>query len=248
MEYVELHARSAFSFLRGASSPASLVEEAAALGLGALALTDRDGVYGIPRLHQAAGAVGVRPITGAELTLEDGGVLPVLVRSQKGYRNLCQLLTRAHLRGSKGNAPVLWSELHEFADGLVALTGDEEGAVQRALAGGGPAAGLEVVRRLEERFGTDNVFVELQRRLTREDAPLQQQLLALAHEHGRGALRAGGRARSAGRLHVHSKPHAFGRRRSSSFSQRRATSAASRADAASLCPLSGGGSQHRASC
>ena len=122
MSYVELHARSAFSFLRAASSPASLVEEAASLGLSALALTDRDGVYGIPRLHGAAASAGVRPITGAELTLAGGGVLPVLVRSQKGYRNLCQLLTRAHLRGSKGNAPVFWEELGEFSEGLVALT------------------------------------------------------------------------------------------------------------------------------
>ncbi len=182
MSYVELHARSAFSFLRAASSPANLVEEAASLGLPALALTDRDGVYGIPRLHGAAASVGLRPITGAELTLAGGAVLPVLVRSQKGYRNLCQLLTRAHLRGSKGNAPVHWEELGEFSEGLVALTGDEEGPLQGALASGGPAAALETVRRLEEAFGAGNVYVELQRHLHRSEPLLHQRLLELARE------------------------------------------------------------------
>ena len=167
MEYVELHARSAFSFLRGASSPSALVQQAAQLGLPALALSDRDGVYGIPRLHKAAADTGVRPITGAELTLADGSVLPVLVRSQTGYRNLCHLLTRAHLRGSKQSAPVFWEELPEFGDGLVALTGDHEGPVQRALRTGEPAKALGVVMQLEHAFGRENVYVELQRHLLR---------------------------------------------------------------------------------
>ncbi len=192
MSYVELHARSAFSFLRGASSPSRLVEQAASLGLEAIALTDRDGVYGIPRLHNAASSAGIRPVTGAELTLEDGGILPVLVRSQQGYRNLCQLLTRAHLRGSKGNSPVRWGELTEFAEGLVALTGDEEGPIQKALVNGGPASALNVTRRLEESFGAQNVFVELQRSLQREEPLLHQRLLALAGERGLAPLATGG--------------------------------------------------------
>ena len=130
--YVELHARSAFSFLRGASQPEALVETAARLGLPALALCDRDGVYGTARFHARAREHGVRPIVGAELTLDDGSVLPVLVASREGYQNLCRLITRAKLRGSKHHAPVRWDELAEFTAGLVALTGDEDGAVRRA--------------------------------------------------------------------------------------------------------------------
>jgi error-prone DNA polymerase len=179
-DYVELHARSAFSFLRGASHPSALVEQAANLGLCALALTDRNGVYGIPRLHKAALDTGVRPITGTELTLADGSVLPVLVRSETGYRNLCHLLTRAHLRGSKGNAPVFWEELPEFAEGLVALTGDHEGPVQRALQTGQSHLALEAVQRLETAFGPENVYIELQRHLHRGEAFLHGRLLELA--------------------------------------------------------------------
>ena len=71
MAYVELHAASAFSFLQGASLPEALVERAAALGYPALALLDRDGVYGAPRFHKAALAAGIRPIIGAELTIRN---------------------------------------------------------------------------------------------------------------------------------------------------------------------------------
>ena len=102
-DYVELHARSAFSFLRGASMPDELAERAAQLGMSAVALCDRDGVYGAPRFFAEAREQGIRPIVGAELTMEDKAILPVLVQSRAGYQNLCQLLTRAHLRNQKGN-------------------------------------------------------------------------------------------------------------------------------------------------
>jgi error-prone DNA polymerase len=133
MRYVELHARSAFSFLRGASDPEQLADRAAALEMPAVALCDRDGVYGAPRFFGRASEIGIRPIVGAELTMEDRTVLPVLVESRTGYRNLCQLLTHAHLRNEKGKASVRWDELPEFAEGLVALTGDEEGPLARIL-------------------------------------------------------------------------------------------------------------------
>src|SRR5256885_4947046 len=116
MSYIELHAASAFSFLQGASLPEALVERAAALGYPALALLDRDGVYGAPRFHKAARAAGLKPIIGAELTIASHGAggtqthpahqttwtLPVLCESQEGYQNLCRLITRMKLRASKG--------------------------------------------------------------------------------------------------------------------------------------------------
>jgi error-prone DNA polymerase len=121
MPYVELHARSAFSFLRGASFPEELVETAAQLKMPAMALCDRAGVYGAPRFFAAAKKQGVRAIIGSELPMENGFVLPVLVENRTGYQNLCRLLTRAHLRAPKGEGAVRWDELPEFADGLVAL-------------------------------------------------------------------------------------------------------------------------------
>ena len=121
MAYVELHARSAFSFLRGASSPEHLAKCAPICGLPAMALCDRDGVYGAPRFYRGrAGIFGIRAIVGAELTMEDGTVLPVLVETRAGYRNLCRLITRAKLRGTKTESAVRWDELAEFAEGLIA--------------------------------------------------------------------------------------------------------------------------------
>src|ERR1700751_4067210 len=96
MTYVELHAHSAYSFLDGASQPEELAARAAELGYEALALTDYDGVYGSLEFAHAAKHFGVRPITGAELTLADGRHVPLLAESAPGYANLCRLVTAAH--------------------------------------------------------------------------------------------------------------------------------------------------------
>ena len=163
MNYVELHARSAFSFLRAGSLPESLVAEAGRLGMPALALCDRDGVYGAVRLHMSGKEAGVRALVGAELTMEDASVVPVLVATRAGYRGLCGLLTTAHLRAEKGEGRIAWSELAEAQGGLVALTGDEEGPVRRAWLEGGPAAAAAAGARLQRIFGRENLHVEIQR-------------------------------------------------------------------------------------
>ncbi len=163
MPYVELHARSAFSFLRAGSLPEALVAEAASLGRPSLALCDRDGVYGAVRLHMAAKEAGVRALVGCELTMDDGAVVPVLVASREGYRGLCRLLTTAHLRAEKGEGRVGWGELSESAEGLIALTGDEEGPVRRAWTERGADAAAEAGERLARIFGRDGVYAEVQR-------------------------------------------------------------------------------------
>src|SRR6266700_2426177 len=129
--YVELHACSAFSFLRGASFPEQLAEAAAELEMPAMALLDRNGVYGAQRFSVAAREQNIHPIIGAELSMEDGSILPVLVENRTGYRNLCELLTQAHLRSEKGNCAVRWNELPQFAEGLVALFGSGSAGVSR---------------------------------------------------------------------------------------------------------------------
>src|SRR5262249_9782279 len=131
--YIELHAASAFSFLQGASLPEILIDRAAELGYSAVALLDRDGVYGLPRFHKAAKAAGIRPIVGVELTIGGSGrsggsthqpfVLPVLCESQAGYRNLCRLITRMKMRAPKGEGALTLDELDGCTAGLVALAG-----------------------------------------------------------------------------------------------------------------------------
>ncbi|MGH2578331.1 MAG: PHP domain-containing protein, partial [Actinomycetota bacterium] len=120
--YVELHARSAFSFLQGASLPEELAQIAADRGMGALALLDRDGVYGSPRFHQAAKKLGLKAHIGAQVTVEGAGRWPLLARDQAGYRNLCRIVTRYKLRSKKGEGAATAGEMAEHAEGLVCLT------------------------------------------------------------------------------------------------------------------------------
>jgi len=195
--YIELHARSAFSFLRGSSTPDELASTAAALGLEAMALCDRDGVYGAPRFFNAAREHGIRPIIGAEVTMEDGSVVPVLVESRAGYQNLCRLLTRAHLCAPKGQSKVAWSQWPEFAEGLVALTGDEEGPLIRAIRADRANAAraqkpAQCLEQLLRAFGRDRLFVEIQRHFLRGEEPINNSLVQLARQYSLPVLASNG--------------------------------------------------------
>src|SRR6266850_6866720 len=134
--FVELHAQSAFTFLEGAEQPETLVAEAARLGMPAIALVDRDGVYGAARFHRAAENAGVRALIGAELTLADGARLPVLVEDREGYRNLCRLITRLKLGAPKGAGRITLDGLEPYTGGLVCLTGGRHGPLAPAVARG----------------------------------------------------------------------------------------------------------------
>jgi error-prone DNA polymerase len=179
--YIELHTASAFSFLEGAALPEAIVERAAALGYPAVALLDRDGVYGIPRFHLAAKAAGLRAIVGAELTVRTTGRtrpatlwrLPLLVASQEGYRNLCRLVTRMKLAAPKGEGAIQLEDVEGHAAGLVALAG--RAALDASDYGVG---GL--LDRLVGLFGRESVYVELQRHLLRDEEADNQALRALA--------------------------------------------------------------------
>jgi error-prone DNA polymerase len=198
-KYVELHACSAFSFLRGGSFPEQLAEVAAELEMPALALCDRNGVYGAQRFSVACREQNVRPIIGAELSMEDGAILPVLVQNRTGYKNLCELLTQAHLRSEKGECAVRWGELREFAKGLVVLLGSA--SVPDVGFGVSPKQSFESSRRrdvastrdacapqnpedrarcLIDVFGRENVVVEVQRHFLRGEERVNRALVELA--------------------------------------------------------------------
>jgi error-prone DNA polymerase len=183
MAYVELHARSAFSFLRGASLPEHLAETAIKNGLTAMALCDRNGVYGAPRFYTTGRESGLRPLVGSELTLEDGTVLPVLVKNGAGYRNLCRMLTRSQLRAPKGESRILWKELEEFQEGLIALTGDTEGPLYQAVHGKNRGKADEVMERLVRAFGRRSLYVELQRHRVSNEERITKGLIEIARSH-----------------------------------------------------------------
>ena len=190
--YVELHARSAFSFLRAASLPSTLAARAAEIGLATLALTDRDGFYASPRLWTAAEEAGIRAIYGCELTLEDRSVLPLLVQSADGYQKLCRLLTRSKLRSPKGESFIRWDELEEIAGGVVCMTGDEEGPLTAALLRRDFSQAEGTMRRLISIFGVKNVFVEVQRHLRRGERWINARLIELAGTTGTQLLATNG--------------------------------------------------------
>jgi error-prone DNA polymerase len=143
LTYTELHARSAFSFLEGASGPEELASVCAERGMPAMALLDRDGVYGAPRFYQAAKkGRSLRAHIGAEVTSAAGWRYPLLVESREGYRNLCRLITRMKLRARKGEGHLEFEELAGSSAGLICLTGGVEGPLASALEKGGMAQGV----------------------------------------------------------------------------------------------------------
>ena len=181
LHYVELHARSAFSFLEGASVPEELVVRCAELNMPAMVLADRDGVYGAPRFHMAAKKAGIRAHVGAEVTATDGSRYTLLVETRAGYQNLCRLITRMKLRASKGEGAVAQEELAEHAAGLVCLSGPGSAAI---LAAGGrdARAPRRCLEGLCEIFGRRNVYIELQRHFHRDEEVHNQAAVELARE------------------------------------------------------------------
>src|SRR4029450_7160377 len=131
--YVPLCCKSNFSFLEGASHPDELVEEAQRLGLSCLALTDRDGVYGIVRAHMKGQELGIHLIIGSRVGGDDASTIILLAQDRAGYANLCQLLTAGRLRSEKGESVVGWDEIYRHANRLIALWGGDPRLASGAL-------------------------------------------------------------------------------------------------------------------
>jgi error-prone DNA polymerase len=213
--YVELHARSAFSFLRGAATPEELIAVCAELKMPAMALLDNDGLYGAARFHLAGKKLKVKAHIGAELTVSDFKsqvtssksqsrrqspefqipdcrfqipnsvvTLPLLVRNRTGYQNLCRLITLMKLRVPKhakpGECAVTPDELAEYAEGLVCLTGDNDGPIANDLNHRGGREALKTTEWLIDIFGKENVYAELQRHFNRAEEARNHAVIEIA--------------------------------------------------------------------
>ena len=228
--YVPLWCKSNFSFLEGASHPEELVETCATLGLEGLALTDRDGVYGVVEAHAKARELGSRLIIGSEVTVEDGSTLALLAADRAGYANLCRLLTLGRRRSAKGESSVRWDEICDHAAGAIALWGGERSLLVS------PADPVFVAQDLRDAFG-DRLYalaarhrraeeteqeIRLRRRAKRYELPVVAGMEVLYHKPARRELqdvltciRHGVTLSGAGRLtrpnaeHALKSPHAF---------------------------------------
>jgi error-prone DNA polymerase len=222
--YVELHCHSAFSFLDGASHPVELAGEGAEQGHEALALTDHDGLHGAMEMAQALKALGIRPITGAEVTLDDGTHLTLLCETREGYTNLCRLITSAHWHTRRwaregwsdptaqvidGRRPgqdpideepsVSLADVERCAEGIVCLSGcARDGAVASRVEAGDHPGAAAVARRLLGMFGPDRFRIELQRPYWRHDRRRNKLLVELAERLGVPSV-------ATGNVHVHAR-------------------------------------------
>jgi error-prone DNA polymerase len=200
MTYVELHARSAFSFLEGASVPEELIAAALTFETPAMALLDRNGVYGAPRFHLSAKKNGLKAHIGAEISVKNpdplsvktsapnSGVvsIPVLVKDRTGYQNLCRLITRMKLRVPKhaaaGECAVTREELAEHAKGLICLTGMDDGPLG-SIVDADPNKAQRAIDWLLDVFGKQNVYAELQRHFNRDEEARNQAVIDLARHN-----------------------------------------------------------------
>jgi len=167
--YAPLWCKSNFSFLEGASHPDELVEEAARSGIRSLALTDRDGVYGLVRAFVKARELGLHLITGSQLTLEDGSHLVLLAMDRRGYANLCNLVSDGRLRSPKGESMLRWREVCERAEGLIALWGGDGSLIA------GITDPVFVARDLKATFG-DRLYALVTRHRQAEDVATERRV------------------------------------------------------------------------
>lgn len=173
--FVELHSRSAFSFLNGASAPEDLVEAAARLGMESLALVDIDNVSGAPRFFMEAKKQGLRAHVGAEVTAAQGGRYVLLAENRTGYQNLCRLITSMKLRAEKGKGAAAEEEFRQYSEGLICLT-----------RGGQP------IEKLISIYGARNVYCELQRHFDRQEEARNAQVREMAARHNLAVIASNG--------------------------------------------------------
>lgn len=178
MGFCELHMRSAFSFLSSGSESQRLAARAAELGVKNVALLDKDTLAGVVRFHFEAKEQGVRPIIGAEVTLDDGTLLPLVALDLKGYQNLSRLITTSKLRSKKNEHFATRREIEYHSAGLLCFTGGPDGIIHNSIKRGDGQLDLAWLKYVFE----DRLYVELQRHHLRHEEAVNQALLGLAHK------------------------------------------------------------------
>lgn len=176
--FCELHTRSAFSFLSSGSQPEDLAVRASELGIGSVALIDRDTVAGAVRFHFEARERGIKPIIGSEITMEDGSLLPLVPLNLAGYQNLAKLITTTKLRNKKGEHFATRHDIEEHSAGLICFTGGADGFMHRSVKLGTSQADLAWLNYVFP----GRLYVELQRHHLRHEEAVNQTLLGLAHK------------------------------------------------------------------
>ncbi len=197
--FVHLHVHSSFSLREGALTIAKLGKLALADLMPALAITDTNNLFGALEFSEKMAKEGVQPIIGLHLAIDfgDGAVLGrdggrwargsvvLLAASSEGYGNLMRLASQAFLDPTPGDSPhVVFDRLASSATGLIVLTGGPSGAIDRVVAADRPEAAAARLSRLEECFGTDRLYIELQRHGLPEERAVEPQLLDLAVRRG----------------------------------------------------------------
>ncbi len=181
-DYVELHCHTNYSMLDGASHPEELLDRAQELGMDRMAVTDHDGLYGAVRFWRGARERGIKPIIGAEVTLDGRYHLTLLARNNTGYSNLSRLISHAQLSHSKGQASLPFTALAQHKEGLICLSGCSRGEIASHLLAGRKKEALASGKRYLDVFGRESFWIELQRHLLPEDQRLVRRLVELA-EH-----------------------------------------------------------------
>ena len=161
-KFVHLHLHSPYSFLDGASSTEQLLQTAADLDMPALAITDHNNLCGAVEFNRLAEAYGIKPITGAEITLENGHHLVLLAKNPAGYRNLCHILTESHLGSPRLEPKTPFSGLRKYSSGLFALSGCRKGEIPYLILAGDYRQALESAKNYISIFGRNNFYLELQ--------------------------------------------------------------------------------------
>lgn len=182
--YVELHAHTFYSLLDGASPPEAMLDRAVELGMDCFAITDHDGLYGAVNFWLAARERGIKPIIGAELTLDGDFHLMLLAKNLRGYNSLCRLISCAQLSHGKGEASLSLKGLEEYAHDLIALSGCRRGEVASYLIEGRHEGAYEAATRYASIFGEGNFYIELQNHLLPDEAVLCAEMVDLANSLG----------------------------------------------------------------
>jgi error-prone DNA polymerase len=176
--FTELHTRSAFSFLSSGSVPENLIRRAADLNMPSVALLDRDTVSGAARFHFEAKEAGIKPIIGAEITMDDGSLLPLIPLNLNGYQNLCRLITTVKLRNKKGEHFATREDIEDHSSGLLCFTGGVDGFMHNSIQNRRGQADLAWLNYVFEK----RLYIELQRHHLRSEEVTNQSLLGLAHK------------------------------------------------------------------